>query len=244
MRIGMTLKYVAISFVPVLAVVAWIHNVPTTLSDDDARYIHAMLEERGVRELVLQDTSTFDGEIRTIVAVQDAVLARAPEDKGLPLNTEREPKFLYEARHGLCFDRSRAIEKALILIGFEVRHLAVYDTSHTESAVVSLLTPGISSHAVSEVHTSRGWLVVDSNTRWISLDSGNTPRSAADLKRAVIAQSEVPLWSPINRESMSGIFGTRFTFVPGLYSRHGRFYAPFTIVPDVNWGDLLTGIVA
>jgi hypothetical protein len=243
MPVRKILKFGAICLVPVLVAAAWIHNVSTAPTDDDTKYIHAMLEERGVRELVLQGASTFDEEIRTIVAVQDAVLARAPEDKGLPLGSEREPRLLYEARYGLCYDRSRAIEKALTLLGLEVRHLAVYDTDSTGSAVVSLLTPGIGSHAVTEVHTSRGWLIVDSNARWISLDSDNLPWSAADLKRAVAAQSSMPHWSAINHEPMSGIFLEPFVYVPGLYSRHGRFYAPFTPVPDVNWGDLLTGIV-
>ena len=118
MPVRKILKFGAICLVPVLVAAAWIHNVSTAPTDDDTKYIHAMLEERGVRELVLQGASTFDEEIRTIVAVQDAVLARAPEDKGLPLGSEREPRLLYEARYGLCYDRSRAIEKALTLLGF------------------------------------------------------------------------------------------------------------------------------
>ena len=185
---------------------------------------------------------TFEQEIRIITAVQDAVLARAPENKGLPMGSPREPKALYNARFGLCYDRSRAIEKALMLFGFEVRHISAYSTDETGSAVVSLLTPQVDSHAVTEVKTARGWLLVDSNARWISLDAGSRPWGAAELKRAADSQLPMPEWSGNNRAAMNELFSKSFVYLPGLYSRHGQFYPPFTPIPDVNWHDFIVGI--
>jgi arylamine N-acetyltransferase len=71
---------------------------------------------------------------------------------------------LYEAKRGLCYDRSRAIEKVLSHLGFEVRHAAVYSTKKT-GRLAAFLTPKTQSHAVTEVKTEHGWLVIDSNRR-------------------------------------------------------------------------------
>ena len=69
------------------------------------------------------------------MGIQDAVLAHAPIDAGFSLNQPREPEYLDKARKGLCYDRSRAIEKTLTLMGFEVRHAAIYSTAKTGSAL-------------------------------------------------------------------------------------------------------------
>ena len=34
-------------------------------------------------------------------------------------------------------------------------------------------------------------------------------------------------------------FTVPFTFVFGLYSRHGQYFPPFMPFPDVNWRDLV-----
>ena len=224
-----------------IAVTAWTHNVAKSPTHEDIRVIHAMLEERGAGDLNGRVSATFEQEIDFIAAAQDAVLARAPENKGLPMGSTREPKSLYRARYGLCCDRGRAIEKALTLFGFKVRHISAYSTDETGSAIVSLLTPQVDSHAVTEVETSRGWLLVGSNARWISLDSGSRPWSAAELKRVVDFQLSLPEWSPKSHAAMNGLFSKSFVYLPGLYSRHGQFYPPFTPIPDVNWRDFVAG---
>ena len=67
---------------------------------------------------------------------------------------------------------------------------------------------GHGSHAVSDVLTVDGWVRVDSNEAWVSVDG--------------------PPPSPI----YDGVT------IVGLYSQHGRFYPPFTPIPDVNWREL------
>ena len=128
-----------------------------------------------------------------------------------------------------------------MLFGFQVRHVSAYSTDETGSAIVSLLTPQVDSHAVTEVKTSKGWLLVDSNGRWISLDTGNRPWSVAELKRVADFQRPMPEWSSNNRAAMNELFTKSFVYLPGLYSRHGQFYPPFTPIPDVNWYDFIVG---
>jgi hypothetical protein len=47
-----------------------------------------------------------------------------------------------------------------------------------------------------------------------------------------------PAWDPRLKEPMSPILTDRFTYLFGLYSRHGRFYPPFTPIPDTDWNQI------
>lgn len=217
-----------------LAAVLITHDVSTALTQDDAVYAERILSETGHGDIVRQDPpATFDDQVRTILAVQDAVLSTAPKNEGLPLGQPRELRELYEAKRGLCFDRSRAIEKILASLGFEVRHASVYSTEEA-GKLKALLTPRTPSHAVTEVKTARGWLVIDSNRRWIGLTDDGKPVDLDTLRDAGDGQA----WDPRLKEDMSPILGGPFTYLFGLYSRHGRFYPPYTPVPDVDWGQL------
>ena len=171
---------------------------------------------------------SFEDEIAVILAVQNAVLSTAPKNDGIPLKESREPEDLHARRSGLCYDRSRAIEKLLRLAGFKTRHVFVYSTA-SSLALASLLTPQVPSHAVSEVLTSKGWLLIDSNRRWIGLADDDRPISIEQIKtREAPADGQ-----------MDPIFSSSFSYVYGLYSRHGMFFEPYTPIPDVNWSELL-----
>src|SRR3546814_7846634 len=120
----------------------------------------------------------------------------------------REPKDLYAVHSGECYDRSRSIEKLLRLAGFEARHVSVYSVPDGSSVLGALLTPGTSSHAVSEVLTQRGWMLVDSNARWIGLKASQ-PISVEEIKAG---ESPPEQGSPINP-----IFTSEFTYIYGRY---------------------------
>jgi hypothetical protein len=209
------------------------HDVSTALTESDRDTAARILRETGHGALVGQTPpADFDAQVDTILAVQDAVLSIAPKSKGIPFDHPRELSDLYKARAGLCSDRSRAIEKILTHLGFEVRHAAVYTTKDTGSALSSLLTPKTPSHAVTEVKTARGWMVVDSNRRWIGLTSGGTP---LDLKQLQDIDVRGQAWDERVTDRAGRIFRAPFTYVLGLYSRHGRFYPPYSPVPDIDW---------
>ncbi len=176
----------------------------------------------------------FDSQVDTIFAVQDAVLSRAPKNAGLPLGSPRELKDLFEARSGLSYDRSRAIEKILTHLGFDVRHAALYSTKDA-SRLKALLTPRNPSHAVTEVKTERGWLAVDSNRRWIGLTADGGPVDLAALQDNAAAGFT---WDSPTEDPMSPILAGPFTYLIGLYSRHGRFYPLYSPVPNIDWGQL------
>ena len=107
----------------------------------------------------------------------------------MPYGTKREPKDVFEAKAGLCYDRSRVIEKILNFYGFKTRHVAIYSTVSSPFALLSLVTPGINSHAVTEVKTSKGWLVVDSNELFLSVGKDNEPISIEEIQTSNITNS-------------------------------------------------------
>ena len=210
------------------------HNVSMEVTPTDAEYIAKFTQ--GIEPASAE--GAFDKQINFIKHVQDSVLTIAPINKELPFGNEREPKDLYEARHGLCFDRSRVIEKILRHHGYRARHIFIFSTRET-NALRAFATPGVPSHAVSEVLTERGWLVVDSNERWVSLDVNGEPVSMAGLSgqadtRPPVAWQEPP---PVIYSDIAP-----FTYVYGLYSRHGEFYPPFNFIPDVNYTELIENI--
>ena len=211
------------------------HAVDNSLSADDKRYIPMYLHD--VRPL--SNNPTYQDELKFIVSIQRSVLDIAPGNSGLPFGQKREVKELYEAKSGLCYDRSRVIEKLLRFSGFETRHISMYSKAETGSAIKSLMTPGVPSHAVTEVLTKNGWLVVDSNSVWVSTDANDQPVSMNTIQLKV-ENSVTIKW---NRKPPSSIYMQSFTFMYGLYSRHGYFYPPYNRLPDINYAEFVQNVL-
>lgn len=216
-----------------LAIAAF--DISTDLSPADKQYAALIMKQAGYESDRLKKGkgADFEAEVRSIVAVQDAVLKAAPEDRAIPFSHEREPKDIYELKYGLCYDRSRVIEKVLAWLGFQTRHVSVYSTSEV-SWLWALLKPQVDSHAVTEVRTSKGWMVIDSNKRWIGLDSNRDAISLAELQNGHFSN-----WAPESRDAIHPIFTHSFVQIRGLYSRHGYFYPPYTPIPDYDVGQLV-----
>jgi len=202
------------------------HQVDKAVTAEDAAYI-----PRYVAAGPHLEKAGYEAQIRFIEQAQRAVLNAAPRQKGLPYRQPREPKQLLEAGNGACYDRSRAIEKILTHHGFETRHVFLLSTEATGSALKSLLKPGVSSHAVTEVRTEKGWVVVDSNSAWMSIAKDGRPVAMREIQRGGVGR--------FANQPAEPIFFGPFTFVYGLYSRHGYFYAPYNPIPDVNYRELL-----
>jgi len=205
-------------------------EVDNSLTAEDKQYIAKYLEGIPAHS----ENRTYANELDIIIQVQHSVLSKTAHKNALPFASPREPKDLFIVKAGSCYDRSRVIEKILRSIGFKTRHISIYSTKQTNSSIKSLLTPGVASHAFTEVLTQKGWMVVDSNDRWISIDSKNNPVSIAQIKLSAEGAADFA-WSqiPPNKKYMNP-----FIFVYGLYSRHGQFYPPYNFIPDVNYREL------
>jgi hypothetical protein len=219
-----------------LTIILSYHQVDNSLTKEDIEFTDKILQEMKVTPI--SNLRSYEKENKFIIEVQNAVLRLAPDNLGIPYNAQREPRDVYFAKSGLCYDRSRVIEKILRYSGFQTRHIAIYSTEQTHSSFQSLITPGISSHAVTEVLTKKGWLVVDSNDFWVSLDGQGNPVSIEQIQSDVGHRNIS--WAKL---FPSGIYKKSFTFVYGLYSRHGRFYPPYNFIPDVNYKELIQNVL-
>ena len=223
---------ISIAFLIICAVfVLSYHAVDNSLTEEDRQFIPIYLSD----VVPLPENPTYRDELHFIIAVQRSVLNIAPRNDGLPLSQKREPKELYTAKTGLCFDRSRVIEKIFRYSGFKTRHVSIYSKEKTDSAIKSLITPGVSSHAVTEVLTKNGWLIVDSIAPWVSTDTNNQPVSIDNIQLSIDNSVHIK-W---DKEPPTSIYSKPFTFVFGLYSRHGYFYPPYNFVPDINYGEIV-----
>ena len=224
------LGFVSLLLLLAVAVVALTHHVDLSVTSADARTARQLMH---TENSFGRRPATFAEEVVLARQVQDRVLDAAPVNEGIPEGRPRELSDLVRAGKGLCFDRSRAIETILRLHGMETRHASIYSEKETGSALRSLATPGVESHAITEDKTRHGWMIVDSNVRWIGLTRDGRPAALARLSR----DPDGP-WHPSIEAPVAQIFRSPFTYVYGLYSRHGRFYPPYNPVPDVNWKEL------
>jgi hypothetical protein len=222
------LRFLGLSL-PALFIFAWATNVPVDVSEEDKEVFELLFGR-----VPQQESLRLADEIKIIKRYQSLIIDRFPNGTAVPKNKPREPKNLMDHGRGQCFDRARTIAKVLSWQGFKVRHVFVIFRRSAETGEVltplrSLVTKGNDSHAVVEVKTSAGWLVVDSNEKWISLSTRTRLPVPVDQIYARSAEFDSrPTWLQKNGP---------FAYLRGLYSRHGQFYPPFIPLPELNWRD-------
>ncbi len=167
----------------------------------------------------------------------------------IPTDSVGSMRFYFNQREGACYDRAIFMEKFLEIAGFDTRHLYIwFPPKEEKNSWTSLLKKKLHSHALLEVKTLRGWMVVETFTRFIAIDPNNQPYDIQKLRSIQqdpnATDSAVKQVFPWYQESGG------FQFVYGLYSRHGRFLqSPFesllrtagipSILPDYNLRMLL-----
>jgi hypothetical protein len=217
-----------------IGVFVLVHNVPTRPTREDREYANKILRSAGVTAFrKASDCNSLEEERMLLESVQGAVLSASPRSVGIPKGHSREPRDLFELRQGLCYDRSRAIEKILTIIGFKNRHAALFSIENVDYRNL-ILAQGLPSHHVTEVMTRAGWTVLDSNFSWIGFDERQSCVSLWKLKRTLPSERRASGADPI--------LATNFIFVYGLYARHGHFYWPYNHVPDINVIQFLQGL--
>jgi hypothetical protein len=246
MALKKLIRFVKLSFIfgaIIFGIVAYTHNVSYTLSNEDMEYSNKYLallpDSLQVKAPArLGDTMSYEDQILLIEAVQAAVLQHNPVGKGIPDNQPRNPKDLYNFGAGLCFDRSYTLEKIFLSLGFKVRHMSLYADMPNMGLLAEMTKAQIPSHAVSEVKTAEGWLIVDSNNPWLGLDQSGKPHSMKTIKKANYQVA----WKTPPAKGYDLFYSKDCTYIYGLFSRHGRFYPPYNPVPDVRWVQLFQNL--
>lgn len=213
----------------------WMHNIAKTSDKEDLRYIAKYLDELPAEysEWLNSDFQKFEfsKQILLAQAIQYAVLNRNPIGKGIPKNTSRNPKDLYLFPGGECYDRSFVMEKIFTHLQIPNRHVSVFADVPKLSKWQEWLTPGLRSHALTEIKTQKGWMIVEPNARWIGLTKDNQPMS--------IKKKDKTEWLLPPPPSLNIFYNRPCTYIYGVYSRHGRFFPPFNAIPDYRLQELI-----
>ncbi len=110
--------YLSVAFLFVAFVLLAIStNVPTDLTQDDL----AVFKDLGLN--TPSASLTFEAELLELAHLQKETFRHAPFGIGIPPGQSREPLDLIRAGQGLCYDRSRTIDKAATFLGFQARHV-------------------------------------------------------------------------------------------------------------------------
>lgn len=239
-RIPVVLSAVGLLLLFILTGLLAYYDVSKVVTSEDQRCISRFL--RGLPATDAQHTS-YANQVALLMTIQQRLLRCTPNWRGIPQGHSREPEALFRHRGGLCYDRSRALEKIFMFLGFQTRHLALYPVQPEHSALATLFQAGICSHAVSEVLTRRGWLVVDSNSPWLSLTETGQLMSMKQMGLINQKRHAAICWECPVPTSDDLYYRLPCVCVYGLYSRHGRFYPPYTaFLPDFNLRELLYNI--
>ena len=78
----------------------------------------------------------------------------------------------------------------------------------------------------------------EEDRRYISIDKNGQPISIKTMQLAVEGILSIQ-W---HKGPPTNIYEQPFTFVYGLYSRHGQFYPPYNFVPDINYGEFVKNV--
>lgn len=217
-------------FLASLILIIYIHNVqlyPEEYQVPYIKYFEHDLEIAGPHD-------DFKKQLAYIRGVQRNVLEIASLDDGIPRGMDRGPMQLFEMQKGLCFDRSRTIEIILRERGFRVRHVFLISIAGEGSLLSAILKPNQPSHAISEVLTSRGWMVVGSNSGWTAVSANGNPVSLEDLQAYIEGRKTIEWRYPVPEIY---VLIAPWRPIYGLYSRHGEFYPPYNFIPDFNFSE-------
>jgi hypothetical protein len=225
-------KLCAFIFLIINVFLASLTNVSTQITASDVAVF------RNIYQIDNQQLpSSLDDQIQLIKRIQSSVLNSAPIGDPIPEYQSREPEDLIRHKTGSCYDRSRTLDKLYTWLGFEVRHVYILyirdpATGKVLSPLRAIFTYGTESHAVTEVKTSKGYILVDSNSNWISLARDGTPVDASSILRRVSDFDALPDY-----------FNRPYVAIRGMYSRRGHLYRPYIPYPELNWADFLGWLI-
>lgn len=219
----------------IIVLILLVHNVSREITPADEIVFTNLLKDNNLERLE-KDQYSFSTEIVRIMAVQKLIQDLAPlGTPPIPKNHSRQPADLLAAQSGLCYDRAYTLAKLYRYLGWQTRHVALYQNNVDRYNFTELFDRKIKSHASLEVRTQRGWMIVDPDEAWIGLAI-----DSASLCYFEVQKIEKPItWLQLPSASMSWHLTNPTISVYGLYSRHGRFFPPYNFIPDVNWRELL-----
>ncbi len=224
--------------VTILVAVGFLVNKRPDVTENDRIFINAFMKEWGLPQDPAMVHQSFENELAFIRTMHNQVIDGIVHSYVKSLDSFGSVELYYRKRQGFCYDRTVLIEKILDHYDFKYRHVYAYYSSRSDkTSFADLFRKGTYSHALTEVKTKRGWMLIDGNEKWLGIDqAGNllTMKEVGELNRQhqkTPMKLEGPQTLLINVHS--------FQYLYGVYSRHGNCFAPRIGVPDVNFRQLL-----
>ena len=230
------LLFLVISTLIIFICLCFFQTKPVTTLDDK-KVIRQLLTSYNIPP---KKEQSFEAQIKQIMLVQKAVIDISGESYTTRKNHRAKGAAeLYKTKNGICYDNSYVMEQIFKELGYEYRHVFWLFVPVDQPYLMSFFSKTIRSHASVEVKTKKGWMHVESLTKYIGLDQESNVFSASALN--------LPYWdadvtfpsviTPIYLNKRACIFY-------GLYSRNGKLFPPDIPVPDYNCGQLLYNFTA
>jgi hypothetical protein len=248
------LKFVLIGLIAVV-LFAFAFNGYPTVTDEDRTYINRFLQEWKIPANKDSIHASFESEVAFISRVQDSVIKRV----------EHDPKFVYQnnqvgtvslyhsIQKGSCYDRAILMEKIFTEYGFNFRHMYLfYSGDSTNTKLTDFFRIGLASHAIFEIKTKKGWMVVGVNGNWLGINKNNEPMTLNQVRDNLKIDRDSAHKKPTIGINFYETFVRPYDFkiIYGVYSRHGEFlHSPMenflnhigipSFIPDYNLRMLL-----
>jgi hypothetical protein len=216
-------------------------NRSPNLSHSDRSYIDSFFKEFKLENNPVSIHKSFDSELDFISKLQDVAILHI-EQTEVPHKYFGDIEYYFKQRKGFCYDRAIFMEKIFKLFKFDFRHIYIYFPSmnQKETAISNFFKKGTKSHALLEVKTKKGWMLIETNCNWLGLKSNKELLTVESFNELKINQNTIdfyknpscgiPFWKRYNS----------FRYIYGFYSRHGDFFSRSSIIPDINLKMLLS----
>lgn len=201
-------------------------NASLRISKEDKQFIQAFLTDWKLDLTPEQIHQSQETELAYISAIQDSVISKIRHDS-ISFDSVGIVGCYYRGRRGQCFDRAILLEKFFSNAGFKIRHIYTYFNERTTNVRnLDIFKKGLTSHALLEVKTRKGWMVVGTNSNWIGVNSQGEILDLMQIRKQLRAGTltlnkrptiRVPFWEQLN-------IGPSFKVLYGIYSRHGDFF--------------------
>ena len=230
------IKLALLYFSLLLCIIFIFVNKKPQLTRLDKTYIDSFLSEWKIKETPQQVHVSFDSEASFIQKLVTSVVSTIQHNE-ISFKEFGNIKYYYKNRKGQCFDRSILLEKIFKYYDFNFRHVFIYflKKSTQEPHVIDFFRKSTLSHAVTEVETKAGWVVIDSNTDCIGIDKNGKTINIGDLKKQVRQKGSLDLkQNCTSGEPPFWMIYPNFKFIYGVYSRSGSFLSNYKGIPGVN----------
>ncbi len=216
---------IALVILASLVLVAFAFNGYPTVTKTDRAYIDSFLTEWKIPVEPDSIHNSFDKEIDFISTIQDSALQSIRHEM-IKYNQVGDCKIYYTGRKGSCYDRAIFMEKIFSSYGFPIRHLYLYyKADSTPITTLDIFNKGLTSHAMLEVKTKKGWMLVGTNGNWLAMDQQKNPLNIQQV-RELLKKGE---FTPYKERNIGVTFyetfqmPSNFKAIYGFYSRHGEF---------------------